>query len=249
MIAWSLVATSVLCGLAITVAFSRLADLAALRNARKRVQAHFLEIRLYSDEPRFVFRAQASLVRANLKLLAVLARPMLILSLPMAWVLLQFDAVYGARPLPLGEPAIVTAQLNTPLTDSDRNTLQAPAEISVETGAVRSFADRQVSWRVRPVEPVRGLLRLSLRGSAFEKDIAAGSRGLFLISRTSSSLFEWLLHPAAGRLPAGDVAWVEVRYPATGVTIAGIALPWIVWFLIISTAVALLSARWLRIPL
>ena len=102
MIGWSLAALSVACGLAITVAFSRLADLAALRAARNRVQAHLLEIRLFSAEPRLVLRAQASLVRANVRLLAVLAVPVFILTLPMAWIWLQFDSMYGFGSLAVG---------------------------------------------------------------------------------------------------------------------------------------------------
>ena len=81
----------------------------ALRQARKLVQAHLLEIRLYSAEPRLVWRAQASLIRANARLLAVLAMPLLILTPPMAWLWLQFESIYGLAPLPLDRAAIVTA--------------------------------------------------------------------------------------------------------------------------------------------
>ena len=249
MIAWSLAALSVACGLALTLAFTRLADLAALRVARNRVQAHLLEIRLFSAEPRLVLRAQGSLIRANARLLSVLALPVFLLTLPMAWLWLQFESMYGFGPLPLGQPAIVTVQMRSALAPDDRNALQAPLGIAVESPPVRSFSDRQVSWRVRPIEPVRGELRLALRGRTFEKAIAAGERGVFLLPRRSGSLLETLLRPGEGRLPEGDVAWVEVEYPKADVTIAGIALSWIAWFLIISTASAFLFARWLRVPL
>jgi hypothetical protein len=249
MTGWSLAAASIACGLALTLVFSRLADLAALRAARRRIQAHLLEIRLFSAEPRLVWRAQAALVRANLSLLSVLAMPVLVLSLPMAWLWLQFDSIYGSAPLRLGQPAIVTAQMRTAMARDMPITLQAPRGIAVETPPVRSFADGQVSWRVRPVEPVRGMLRLSLGGRTIEKTIAAGERGVLLPARKSDSWLEWLLHPGEGRLSRGDLEWVEVGYPKADVALAGIALPWVVWFLIISTVSALVFARWLRVPL
>jgi hypothetical protein len=77
--------------------------------------------------------------------------------------------------------------------------LQAPPGIAVETPPVRVFAERQISWRIRALRPVRGELRLVLRGRAIEKNIVAGERSL--------------LHPKESRLPAGEVAWVKVDYP------------------------------------
>ena len=249
MIGWSLAAVSVACGLAITLVFSRVTDLQALRKARKQVQAHLLEIRLYSAEPRLVWRAQASLVRANMRLLAVLAVPVLILTPPMAWLWLQCESIYGFAPLPLGKAAIVTAQMRAPFAEDNMIALQAPREITVETPPVRSFVDRQVSWRLRPNEPVRGELRLSLKGQTFEKAIAAGERGVFLLEKKSGSRFEHLLRIGEGCLLVGDVEWIELRYPTTDVALAGVSLPWVAWFLIISSVSALVFARWLRIPI
>jgi len=249
MIAWSLAAVSVVCGLAMTLVFSRVTDLEALRKARKQVQAHLLEIRLYSAEPRLVWRAQASLVRANLRLLAVLAIPVLILTPPMAWLWLQFESIYGLAPLPVGRAAVVTAQMKAPLTEGTRIELQAPQEVAVETLPVRSLVDRQVSWRLRPSAPVRGELRVSFEGQTFEKAIAVGGRGVFLLEKRSSSRFEQLLRPGEGRLRTDDVEWIQLRYPATDVALAGVSLPWVAWFLIISTASAIVFARWLRVPI
>jgi hypothetical protein len=249
MIGWSLAAVSVACGLAITLVFSRVTNLEALRKARKQIYAHLLEIRLYSAEPRLVWRAQVSLVRANLRLLAALAMPVLILTPPMAWLWLQFESIYGLAPLPVGQAAIVTAQMRVPVAEDRKPALEAPREIAVETLPVRSFVDRQVSWRLRPNEPVSGALQLSFNGHRFEKAVDAGTRGVYLLERKSGSRLEQLLRPGEGRLPAGDVEWIELHYPAIDVTIAGLSLPWAAWFLIISTASALVFARWLRVPL
>ena len=109
---------------------------------------------------------------------------------------------------------------------------------------VRSLADRQISWRIRPLRPVLGSVRLRLRDSAVEKSIAAGTRSIFLVRTRERSVWNFLLHPEEPRLPAGGIAWIEVDYPEAEVAIAGIALPWIAWFVVLSMLGALAFARW-----
>ena len=128
--------------------------------------------------------------------------------------------------------------------DDGAATLQTPPGISVETPPVRSMTDRQISWRIRPLRPVRGSLRLGFRGATIDKTIAAGTRSIFLVRKRVRSVPHFLLRPEEAPLPAGEIAWVEVDYPKTDIVIAGIALPWIVWFVLISLS-ALVFTRWL----
>jgi hypothetical protein len=246
MTGWSLAGVSLGCGFATYWVFRRFTDRAAVRAARKRLQARVLEIRLYSSEPALIWGAQKALLRDNLRLLALLWRLALMLTLPLAWLFVQLDSVCGRGPLPVGGAAVVTMQMERALDAAW--TLQAPPEIAVETPPVRAFADRRISWRIRALRPIRGELRLALRGYAFEKTIAAGERNGLLSSRRERSLTGFLLHPEESRLPRGDVAWVEVNYPRANVSIAGLSLPWLVWFLLISTAGTLGLALWLGAP-
>jgi hypothetical protein len=248
MVGLSLAAVSVACGLFALWIFGRTTDLAAVRSTIKRIQAHLLEFRLFYDEPRLIWRAQKAILRENLRFFLLMVRPAMILTLPMAWLLFQLEAVYAYAPLPIGEPSVITAQVSGQLILEDvAATLQMPPGISVETLPVRSMADRQISWRIRPLRPVRGILRLGFGGAAIDKTIAAGTRPIFLVRKRVRSLLQFLLCPEEARLPVGEIAWVEVDYPKTDVIIAGIALPWIAWFVLISTLSALVFARWFRI--
>jgi hypothetical protein len=146
----------------------------------------------------------------------------LILALPLAWLCVQLNSIYGHSPLAVGAAAVVTVQLEHALEPVDAAAnLQAPPEIAVESPPVRVFAERQISWRIRALRPVRGELRLVLRGRAIEKTIAAGEPHALLSLRRERSLWGFLLHPEESRLPAGDAAWVEVDYPPR---------PWLAWF-------------------
>jgi hypothetical protein len=199
-------------------------DRAAVRAAGKRLQADLLEMRLYSSEPALMWSAQKALIRDNLRWLALMLRPALVLALPLAWLFVQFDGIYGRSPLPVGGDAVVTVQLERALEPVDAaSTLQAPPGIAVETPPVRAFARRQISWRIRALRPVHGELRLVLRGHAIEKTIAAGERNGLLSPRRERSLWGFLLHPEESRLPAGEAAWVAVDYPPAD-------LPWLAWF-------------------
>jgi Type I phosphodiesterase / nucleotide pyrophosphatase len=114
--------------------------------------------------------------------------------------------------------------------------LDAPRGISVETPPVRDLSDRQISWRIRPTEVVRGSLRLTSWGNTIEKKVSAGDRTAFLLRRREHFLFQFLLHPEESPIRPPGVAWVEVDYPKME--------SWIFGFLAISTASALVFNRY-----
>jgi hypothetical protein len=216
-IAASLTAISILWGLAAYFVFRRFTDHVALRKVRKRMYAHLLGIRLYSEEPALVWDAQKALIVDNLRFLALVAKPVLIMALPFGLLYGPMDSIYGWGPLEPGHSAIVTIQLS----DREQYTLQPPPGIIVETPPVAVMAENQISWRIRALRPTRVNLSVVTRGFAGEISI----------------------HASAGRresLPGG--AWVEVNYPRSDIAIAGLKLPWLAWFLIFSTASAALSA-------
>ncbi len=233
MIGGSLVAISILFGCVTIWVFRHTTNLAAVRVTRNRIFAHLLEFRLYADEPALVWRAQIALIRENLRLLLLLLPPVLILGLPGFWLFTALETVYGVAPLRVGQPAVVTAQLVRPLSAKDDGwSLSAPASIAIESPPVRAAFDRQVSWRVRPLEPGLGTLQFALGSTQFTRTIAAGRRTSFLPRRSGGS---------------GEVAWLQVDYPHTGVSIGGLQLPWVAWFLLISSLSALACARWLKL--
>jgi hypothetical protein len=208
MIPASLAALSAIWGVLAVLVFHRFTNRSAVRVAINRIYARLLEIRLYSEELSLVWRAQKQLIADNLKFLARIAPAILIMAIPFALLYPQLDAIYGTAPLEVGHTATVTLLGN-------QGTLQVPQGIQVETPPVKDEADHQVSWRIRALTPTRGTLRLTLPdGAAIARTIASGNRTLAPNHRRESS--------------------VEIDYPRADVTIAGISLPWLIWFLLIS---------------
>lgn len=216
----------------------RVADVSALRTVGKRIHAHLLEFRLFFDEPGLIWRAQVALIWDNVRLLRLLLPPTLILAVPMTWLFLQLEAVYGSRPLRLGETAVVTAQLMGPIEGSDRFDLGDAGGIRVETPPVRVVGERQVSWRIRAAGGVEGRLMVTVNGRVVTKSVATGDTFRVLSRRRWRSVAEFLLHPEEPRLPDGDVAWVEVGYPERD---GG----WIAWFVGISAGAAVATGWWM----
>jgi hypothetical protein len=210
-------------GVAALFVFRRFTDRPALRTVLKRLHAHLLEIRLYSEEPALVFRAQGALLVDNLRFLALVSKPVLMMAVPFALLYSPLDAIYGWSPIEVGHSAVVTVQMPGELAGGEPYTLQVPPGIAVETPAVRDLADRRISWRIRALAPVRG----NLGFQSVSRSIAAGEGTLSLNRRRESP---------------HSVSWIEVDYPKAEITIAGLSLPWLAWFLIISTASAALFA-------
>jgi hypothetical protein len=240
---WSLALLSALCGIATMAVFSRAPGRYRAAESRKRLRAHLSELRLYATEPALIWRAQLAAMRASARLFLALWKPSLALALPMAWLLIQLDSVYGLASLPLNEPAVVTVRLAPPRNAAETaSVLLAPPEIAVDEPPVRVLAEREIRWRIRPLSPVRGVLAVKLRGTSFSKSIRAGPGWAWLSPRRSRSLFTCLLHPLENRLPPGDADWIEVSYPEARVHLGGLEMPWLVWFFGFSTLGAMLSA-------
>ena len=157
----TLVPLGALCGVVAAFVFRGFGS-RATRTTINRIQAHLMELVLFIDEPRLILRAQGNLLRENLRLLRQLAVPLLITAPLFAIVMWQADRVYGRAPLAAGEAVVVTAHGNA-------DTLEAPAEVTVETPGVRVAGVGEVSWRIRPKRAFSG--QLTVKGSAERVEI------------------------------------------------------------------------------
>jgi hypothetical protein len=133
--------------------FRRFTERASIHLSANRIVAHMMELGLFLDSPGLVFRAQRDLFVENARMLRLVALPGTILALLFALLYPAMDAICGHVSLPVGEPSIVTIQMNDVMMPVE---LQAPLGTAVETPGVRSLHDRQISWRVRPLRETSG---------------------------------------------------------------------------------------------
>ena len=232
---------SVLVGVGMLWIFARVSNQDAIRRTKKRLQAYLLELRLFGDEPALLWKSQKDLLRTNVHYLSLMLRPALILTAPVVILLFHLDAIYGLAPLPMGEPAVVTFQASGQISSrTPAPRLAADPGFAVETPAVRVLEQSQFSWRIRPLKEAAGELRFNWNGAEWAKTVASGKGSPYLSSRRVRSWFDTLWNPGEDRLRGPHVEWIEVRYPAAAIEIAGVEIHWVIWFLVISVLSAYL---------
>ena len=215
-----LVLLSVAAGVLIHLALRRFSNQAELRAVKRRKKAWLYELRLYVDEPALIARAQLALLRDNLRHIAILGRPLLVLAAPLILVYYALDGLHGRRPLAPGQPATLTVRLASPF-PAEAPRLEAPAGIAVETPAVRIPAVNEVSWRIRPLGEMSGSVRIHLADETVEQPVRAGA----------GPLFQW-----PWRISGHQIRSVEIAYAEAG-------WGWIFWFMAISVATVLILNR------
>jgi hypothetical protein len=147
---WTLIAVGATYGVVSVVVFRRFSDRMAVRRSLNRAWAHVMELGLFLDSPGLVLRAQRDLLRENVRLLRLVILPAGVLALLFAFLFPALNAIYGRAPLPVGEPFVVSIQMKSAVLPPVQ--LESPPGMVVETPAVRVLHDRQISWRVRPLQ-------------------------------------------------------------------------------------------------
>src|SRR5579862_6826312 len=107
----SLIPLSVLLGIAMLWVFGRTSNQAAIRKVKAELHAHLYEMRLFTDEPLLIWKAQWGLLKANVRYLSMMLVPALVLTIPMVLIFAQLECFYGYAPLEPGHEAIVTVQM------------------------------------------------------------------------------------------------------------------------------------------
>jgi len=236
----TLIPIALLIGAATVWVFGHTSNQKAIQAAKRRVKCRLYEMRLFTDEPALIWKAQAGLLSANVHYIGLMLVPAAILTVPMVLLFTHLEAWYGLAPLLPGCQTLVTVQMKTPLDTSPSPILAGPAEIAVETPPVRAIGERQVSWRIRPKAPVSSVLRIVLPSGAVEKTIKVGAGLHYISDRRVSGLWDFIWHPVESRLPAGNIDWIEIRYPTATMHWLGLYLHWLVWLVLFSMLSALL---------
>ncbi|MBI2964155.1 MAG: hypothetical protein HYY35_10410 [Deltaproteobacteria bacterium] len=238
-----LVLVSALGGVAALAAFRWTSRPAAIREARRRVQAHLLAVRIYRDDLGVVFRAQASVLRALGAYVGHMLVPFLVLLPPFALLFAHLDARWSSRAMRPGERAVLKAVVDQG--ELRLWKLEGSEGVAVDSPPVRIAARREVAWRIQAIR--EGTHHLSLVGPGGRVDkqvvVASGEAGA-AARRSAAGLGSLFLAPAESPIEAGaGVRTIEVGYAPRALTVLGWHTHWIVVFLVVSTAVALTLRR------
>jgi uncharacterized membrane protein (DUF106 family) len=237
-----LAAASLLTGVAMLLVVGKTSNQRAIERAKKRMQAHLLEMRLFRDEPSLLFRAQGNLLLNNARYVGHMLRPALFLTLPMIVLYAHLDAVYGRRPLRVGESALLAADTEL---DGTHLSLVASAGFEVDSVSVTAPESGQVVWRIRATGEGVADLALETPQGTVTKKASAGDGELYVsASRTSLWWERLLLSPGESGYVPRTVRSVGIAYPPREIGIGDWEAHWVVWFL----GISILSAFLLKGP-
>ncbi len=220
---------------------------AAIKTTKNRIKAHLLELRLFKDNPRATWSAQAQILLCNFRYLGYSLRPLAVMFIPLLLVLVQLHFRFGYESLQVGKPVI----LKVKLADSARTmkieaSLKAPSFMAVETPPLRLEQEGEINWRLRALSPGQGLIHVLLDGNDFEKTVIVAAKSIRRIStlRVRKSFLPELLYPSEKPLPrSSSVESIEIGYPARKMTFFGLRLHWLIVFFVFSLFFALALKR------
>lgn len=88
-------------GVLALLAFKHLSRQKSIARVKDKIKAHLIEIRIWADDPRIVFRAIGKVLWANVRYLALNLLPFVPLSIPFTFVIAQCVVRYGFDPAPV----------------------------------------------------------------------------------------------------------------------------------------------------
>jgi hypothetical protein len=225
-------------------------DQKAIRRVKYLMGAHVLEVWLFPDQLRVVLRAYLTLFGDTLLYLRYALVPLLVLSVPLLFLFAQLEAHFGRAPVEPGHEFLVRATFQT--VDSPAGAvLRLPPGLVQSAPPVHIPSEREVDWRVKAEQPGTYNIHLVVQGSEFSKRVVAESGLARIVSeRERGGLWQQIINPSEPPLPrAGLVEQIEIQYPLRVFRFRTWKTEWLVPYLALTLAAALLLKGALRTEL
>ena len=230
---------SAITGIVMLFVFKWTSNQKKIKQAKDKIKAHILEIRLYKDSPRVIMRAFGKILRYNTAYLILAIVPLLIVFIPVVLILVQLSFRYSYRGFSSGDRFILQAQLR-PGVDINKVSLESPESLLQETPALLILAENQINWRLRVEKPGEWKLALLYGGQKHKKEIIASDRLQKIASeRVAAGFFKELLNPSEAPLAKdAPFEWIKIQYPNRQNHFLGLKMHWLLTFFVLSLVFA-----------
>jgi hypothetical protein len=213
----------------------------AIRDAKNKIVAHLLELRLFRDDLRVLLRAEGRVFASIGRYLGHSLLPMVVMLPVFLLLLIQIESRFAFRGLAPDEQALVTVgvQSNQPVSRLPVN-LDAGNGLRIGTPALRADSSREIYWRIHAVGPGPHNLKLRIGGEQTDRVVSGeGSAAMTMAYRAND--MRTLLYPRAAALPAnGPVNTFAIAYPRARGEFAGLSsMSWLFFGMVMVFAFAL----------
>ena len=235
---WPLCVFSLLTGVFMLLIFRYTSNQDGIRQAKNRIKAHLLEIRLFRDNLRVLLSAQRNLLICNAKYVSHAIKPMLFMVLPVSIILIQLHGWFGYRPLNRGEATVFTVKFY----DGEREgfsevSIETDEGLIVETPPLRIDENKEINWRIRVNNPGEHYITFNVSDETFQKKVTASSGHLARVSPrlVSTNIWDIILNPGERSITENSIVKeIEVDYPSRSIRIFGLNTHWLVVFFVMS---------------
>lgn len=214
----------------------------AIRDAKAKIVANLLELRLFRDDLRVLLFAEGRVFLCIGRYLGHSLAPMLLMLPPFLLMLIQIESRFAFRGLAPDEQALITVTVV-----SDRPvsglpvSIDADAGLRVATPALRVDSRGEIYWRVHAVVAGAHSLRLRVDSEQAHRLVKAdASNGVATTSYRASDVRS-LLYPGDTALPSeGPIVAVVIDYPRARGEMAGLSsASWLFFGMVMLYAFAL----------
>jgi hypothetical protein len=231
----SATAIAAVTGVLLLAVFKYTSNQHAIKRVRDDINANLLALKLFKDSATVALRSQGRLLLAAGRLFVFAIVPMLVMALPVTLLLGQIALWYEARPLRVGEGALITLKLGGKPESAWPKVGLAPTDVAdVELGPVRVRTKREVCWSVKAKKPGNHLLVFQVGDTTVAKEFAVGE-GFMRVSveRPGWNWESILLHPWEEPFrPDGPVQSISIVYPERSSKTSGTFWWMIYWFVV-----------------
>ena len=231
------VAFSVFVAVLAMVAYKYTSDQTALRNARNRMVARVLEIRLYQDDIMGIFGITLRILAASFVYIKQSFRPLVVMFVPVCLILIQMAAWFEHRPLEPGDSVLLTVTC-----DDAVDVLSADMSATVgdglvlETEAFRAPHESVVAWRVGATAPADSWIDVSLGDVVLRKNVQV-AHGMRKVSprRVRAQLWDAVLYPVEPFIAGGSpMRCIRLGYPERELHVGRFRVDWVVAFFVLT---------------
>ncbi len=226
---------SIVIGFLMVIVFRYTSDQNGIRIAKDHLKAHLLAVRLFQDQIQVVLISYWRIIRSTGTYLRLAFMPLLYVSVPLIFLMVQIDRYLGYTPLSTGQTFLVTAKLATSEA-LDQATLKLPEGMAITAPAVHVPAANEIVWRLSSGTQGAGSLEVTAGGESVTKSVEVSDR-IKRISpmRVHDPWWKRIFVSAEPELPASSgVQSIEVNYPERTIKFAWMEWNWIWLFFVLS---------------
>jgi len=209
-----------------------------IKKYKEKIKGHFLEVRLYKDIPRLIFKAEWNAIKSNFIYLRYVLVPLAIMIPIFVVFIIQLWAYYNYNQFKPGDTTLVKVKLSEEASSDELNLkLEVPAGLIVDAPRLKMEKEKEVNWRLKVEE--KGIYDLTFTkpdGATFTKKLKAGDR-IERISkiRPGPGILDQLFNPNETPYPASlNIASVELAYDDTPKNLYAMGYLWWIPYLLLA---------------